>query len=203
MRFALLALSALGGLMAPTGSYGQTVTFSPQGASALKSLTGKVIPSVQIVGVIVCPAVGNASNISAGRLYGAAVQARFSPILPKFAVSVIQSTVARNWRQYALEAAQVLSIAAVGLTASGVIKSTAQVTVGLATGHSIADYVSDRIRAKLPDAAPLILALLDPESKLDLSDGCRSSAILSLFGKGIQNTAVRIDLADTIGQNKP
>lgn len=171
-----------------TACFAQSIQFSPQGASALKALTGKRIKGVQIVSVIACPAVISIPSISGGELYSAAITQGYEPILPQFAAAVITDAAASNKWQIALEVFRVASIAAI---VAGTRSLNATQLLVINGAHQIGDELSSRIQTRLPNPAPLISALLDPEKTLDITHGCQVSAILAVYPSEIKPPKVK------------
>ena len=159
----------------------QSISFAPQGAAALKALTGKRIKGIQIVSVIACPATISLPSIQGGEVYREAIARGYEPILPAVARAVVNDTVQKNWRVYALETFKVASIVAAGLGAGGVVKMSAGQLSALVIGHQVGDDIAERITERLPNATPLIASLLDPGTRLDITQGCQTSAILAVF----------------------
>ena len=176
MRILALCLFSL-------SAYAQSISFSPQGAAALRALTGKRIKGIQIISVIACPATISIPSISGGEIYAESIRQGYQPILPAFARSVVADAVAHNWRVYAIEAFKVASIAGVGLGAGKIVAMSTAALSALTIGHQIGDEISTRMQGRLPDPTPLMNALLDPSAKLDISQGCQVSAILAVYSK--------------------
>lgn len=181
-----LALVMLG-----VSAWGQTVTLSPI----------RHVGKLQEVSVFVCPIPSAVLLVNAGRVYGAAVQARFAPILPTASAPVVASNVSNDWRNWVLEILDAASLAAAvaistqaGATAEESNRWLKWVSRVLSF-HSVTEFFKARLRAKAPDPASLTAGLLDPDGKLDLSAGCKSSKILSLYGRGIQDVAVKVDIS--------
>lgn len=174
MRFILLLGLSVSG-------FSQDILFSPQGASALRALTGKRIPGVQIVSVIACPARISLPSIGGGEIYAESIRQGYQPILLDFAPSVINEAVASNKKQIVLEAFKVASIVAAGLGAGGVVKMSMAEISALVIAHQVGDELSARIKERLPNPGPLMSALLDPAKDLDIRDGCKVSSILAVY----------------------
>lgn len=161
-----------------------TVAFSPQGPTALKALTGKVIPSVQLMFIDVCAE--GVATIPAGKVYEAAVRANISPIGPATASTILTQTAGRNWRVYVLETYKVLSIVGVTLVASDTIKqklSDKGITAGMLAATNIAaDQISNNLKSRVPDPTPLLTTLLGADTVFSFSGpGCRSGAIVTVY----------------------
>lgn len=184
MKPLLLALLAV-------ASYAQqTLSFAPQGVAALQTLTGKRVKGVQVVSVIAC----GTGTLTGGVIYTEADKAGFSILDPQVSVALVNSTVSRNWRQYLLLAIREGSQIAIPLGAGKIITMSSQALVGLSLAHGIADDITPFIQGRLPNATPLLSALVDPAKSFDLSKGCQSGLLLSVYGKGYRSTSTTISL---------
>lgn len=168
----------------------QTIMLSPQGEAALKALSGKRIKGVQIVSVIAC----GDRVLHGGTIYSEAIKAGFAPMPPIVAQAVLNNAVSHNWRFYAIEAFKVVSITAAGLGAGRIVSMSPELLSAMVLGHQIGDELAARSAERFPNPVPLLSALLNPSADLDLSKGCQSAFLLSLYGRGLQTRAVSISV---------
>ena len=157
-------------------------SIAPQGAEALRALTGKRIKGVQVLSVTVCSDVP--ASISGGMLYQAVARAGIAPISSKLAPAIIERTVDRNWRKIAIELIRSATLIGATLTSSGVITATKTVTNLLIVAHTAGDEVSGILQSRLPDATPLLSNLLASEATISLgAGGCHEALMLAVYSK--------------------
>lgn len=158
-----------------------TVSFSPQGAAALKALTGKQIPGVGMYQVVVCSPSG--FPIPAGKVYQIATDHGIAPLAPQTAAALFKRTVSMNWRNIALMAGVDASIGIPVLGQAGLVSMSSKWIVSLLTGHVLFDSVQNQIRQNIPDPAPVLNSLLDPDSMISFAGACKSSSMVTVYHK--------------------
>jgi hypothetical protein len=158
----------------------QTISFAPQGAAALKALTGKRIKGIQIVSVVACPATISIPTILGGEVYREAMAQGYTPIMPQFARAVVNDAVAKSPGKRFIEGAALVTIIGAGIATGKINPTWSRV---LLSGHQVLDQVVADVQAVLPNSGPLTAALLDPAAKLDITAGCQSAAILAVYPK--------------------
>ena len=155
-----------------------TVSFSPQGAEILKTMTGKRIKGVGIHELVIC----SSGTVQAGAVYQLAVSNGILPISPAQAGTLFRQTAARSVPAIMLAGAGYASLGIPVLGQAGVISMTSRLIVGILSGHALFDSFRGQVQAQLPDPTPLLTALLDPEAVLTLT-GCKESKMITRFGK--------------------
>lgn len=180
-------------MLSPFCLRGQQVTFSPQGAAALKALTGKRIPSFQIVSVLAC-AETNAASLTGGSVYELAAQAGYQWIDPDAAAVIINRTVAFNGWTLAENALIDGSSFGALLVAGGVIKAGASILTSLIAGHSFLDQVQGRLKGYAPDPTPVLRKLLQADTVLSLQPHqCIDRYLGAQFHKNAQPQTFHLD----------
>lgn len=158
-----------------------TVSFSPQGAAALKALTGKQIQGIGIYQLIVCSPSG--FPIPAGHVYQVATDHGIAPLAPATAAALFKRTVDHNWRNIAIMAGVDASIGIPVLGQAGLISMSSKYIVSLLTGHVLFDSLQRQLQANIPDPAPVLSTLLDPDSMISFAGACKSSSMVTVFHK--------------------
>lgn len=158
-----------------------TVSFSPQGAAALKALTGKQIQGVGMYQVIACSPSG--FPIPAGHVYQVATERGISPLAPAVAAALFRRTASLNWRQIAITAGVDASIGIPVLGQAGLISMSSKYIVGLLTGHALFDSLQKQLQANTPDPGPVLERLLDPDSMINFAGACKSSTLVTVYHK--------------------
>jgi hypothetical protein len=181
-RPAKVDIIAINGLTASTPST-STVSFSPQGAKVLETLTGKRISGVGIHDLVICSPGG--ASIRGGAIYQLAVAQGIQPISPALARALFRQTVQRNWRNTVLRGAGYASLGIPVLGQAGVISMTSRWIVSLLSGHVVFDALQSDLRANLPDPEPVLGSLLDPEGIVTFAGNCRESKMVTRFGRNV------------------
>jgi hypothetical protein len=142
-------------------------------------MTGKRIKGVGIHELVICSPTG--VPVQGGAVYQLAVKQGISPISPRLAGSLITRTVQRNWRNKALNYGGAATLALPVLGQAGVISMTSRFVVALLGGHLFFDDISGQLRANLPDPAPLLDSLLQPDSVLAFAGTCHESTMVTRY----------------------
>ena len=148
----------------------QTITFSPQGAEALRQFTGKRISGEQLVGVLVKAPLDRPVQVSGGDIFQAASAAGFAWRTPDVAKYNLSRTAQFNKRTVWIHILQTLSSTAVSALTSGLISVPMEYQAGPAIGHSLVDQTIPFIRFRVPDPSRLLEKLFDTDT-VTLSPG--------------------------------
>jgi hypothetical protein len=158
-----------------------TVSFSPQGAKVLETLTGKRISGVGIHDLVICSPLD--LPVRAGSVYQLAVAQGISPLSPALATALFRSTVNRNWRNIALDIGADASVGIPVLGQAGIISMSAKWVTALLSGHFVFDSMKARLTSHLPDPTPVLGSLLDPGSVLTFMGSCREAMMITRYGR--------------------
>jgi hypothetical protein len=165
------------------------VSMSPQGAEALKALTGKRVPGVQIVAVTTCS--DAAVAISGGALYQAAAGAGIATISARLAPAIIARSVDRNWKKITVDVIGAASGIAAGWAPAGA-------ATALIAGHLVGDQVSGFLRPRIPDPSVLLTGLIDASARFDVdAGGCREGFMLAAFRKNAAPIVLKLSSGGT------
>lgn len=163
--------------------FGQTISFSPQGAESLKSLTGQTIKGVQIVEVTTCSQ-GAPFGISGGDIVQAAVRGGLSPISSKIVPVITNKAVRRSLPSILLTVGTELALELPVLQVSGLIRIGTQVATGLLLAHQLADQAKPFVQSRVPDPTPLLTALIDPTTSYKVPEtgqGCVTGFLVARY----------------------
>lgn len=152
----------------------QTVSFAPQGASALKALTGKRIAGVGAMSAIVCSE--NESSVSAGVVYQAAAKQGIATLDPAVAKALINRTVMLNWRNVGMFFWRTGSLSLIAAMTGGAFAASKSVQTAITLAHGTGDEVASYVVQHVPDPTAWTSQLLDPSSVItvDTASRCRS-----------------------------
>lgn len=184
-----LAITVL--LFAPLRA--QTVTFSPQGAAALRALTGKRISGFQIVSVMAC-ADAMSAGFSGGEIYQKASQQGYQWIDPMATTAILERTVQFN-------AANLIPVLLTSGTAGfslllsgGIIKATSSSWLtALIASHGVLDQASNQIRGYAPNPATVVDNLLRPTDSFSLaSSQCIERYLGAVYNKQYRPSTVKL-----------
>ena len=180
----LLAALSVALPVTPPGTSGAsaqiTVSFSSQGASVLKALTGKRISGVSLNAVVVCSA--SPATIPIGRIYQLAAQHGISYLKPEEARALILRTVSFNWTNLLLDALTDGPQGAAFLGASKLVSMSNPVIAALIGSSAIIGLATKRIKTFAPDPSPLLKDLLDPKATMTFTTaGCNSGIIATRY----------------------
>ncbi len=167
-------------------SMGASVSFSPQGAEALKTVAGRKIPGVGLTEVVLCSS--TTEVVSNGRVYQAAVRNGLSPLSPALASATLGRIAATNFWSLALDGITDLGGLTAALGAAHVIQMTDQMVTGLAMARPAVDIAKIRVRARIPNPAPFEGMLLDPtKSSVFTGPGCLDLLMVTKYVPGAKD----------------
>lgn len=147
--------------------FGQAnITFSPQGSSVLRALTGKRISGFQIVAAMACD-----FTVSGGQIYEAATQQGYAWTAPEATATLITRTANIDWRNIVPTLLANGTSGAALLVAGGVIHAPAAWLTGLIAGHGALDLVQSQIRAYAPDPTQVLSKLAQVSETITLEPG--------------------------------
>jgi len=155
-----------------------TVTFTPQGS--LPWLPRNVVTDY----LIICAPPG--TSVPAGSLYQLASDNGIAPLSPAIAKSLLYRNKSLNKWTLLLDAATAGSLAIPVLGQSGVISMSSKWVVTLLGSHAVLDYATTQIASRIPDPAPTIDLLLDPNAILSFNGAC-VEATMAVVKAGVGN----------------
>jgi|SRR6185295_11365174 len=169
----------------PVVSPSVTVSFSGQGAEALRALTGKRIPGIQMVQGTVCS--HGTGSVSVGAVIQEAHRQRFQTLLPSVGTAIVQRTVNLNWRNITMNVFRIATGTALMIFTGGTVTASAAVTSGVAYAHGFSDTLP-LLFTGVPKPDPYLNSVADFNSKLELSgtpemEDCRSILFTAVYGK--------------------
>lgn len=141
-----------------------TVSFTPQGS--LPWLPKNVDTDY----LIICGLAG--TSVQSGRIYQLANEKKIMPLSPSSAKSLLFRRKAMNPWTLALDVGTAASLALPVLGQSGVISMSSKWAVATLSGHAVFDYVQGQVQSRIPDPAPTIDLLLDPNNVLIFTGSC-------------------------------
>jgi hypothetical protein len=159
-----------------------TISFSGQGAEALRAMTGKRVRGVGLESVVTCST--GTVKLPAGRIYQLAIQHGISPIDPDVAESLIKRKVGFSIFNIL---PSVLSDGTGGIAVLGAAKVIAMSSpwlVGLTAASATINLVEKQIQSHAPDPAPLFKLLLDPANAISFAEAGCSRAMMVVRYKG-------------------
>lgn len=162
-----------------------TVSFSSQGAEALKAMTGKKIRGVGLTAVTVCST--DIAHVPVGTVFQNAISHGISPIDPDIAIAMVNRKV--GFSIYHI-LPHIVSDGAAGvavLMAGRVISATNPWLVGLISLAEVGKIAQQQFESHAPDPAPLFKSLLDPNASMDFSGkACHRGMMVTRY-KGKQS----------------
>lgn len=172
---------------------GVCVTYSSQGAAALKAMTGKRIKGFQLVQANVCA--DHDTKFGAGRIIQQANAMGIQTIGGRAGAAVVQQTVDLNWRKLLMIGVQVGTSVALGVTTSGVVASSKAITTGIALGHIAMDELPNVLRPGTPNPDPFLSSVLDEGGQVNLAAGaCVSTMFAGTWDKNSPRVTGKIQL---------
>lgn len=177
----------------PAACTGVCVTYSSQGATALRALTGKRIKGFQLVQATTCA--DHDAKFGAGRIIQQANAMGIQTLSAKTGAAVVQQTVDLNWRKLLILGVQVGTSVALGVTTSGVVTSSKAITTGIALGHLALDELPTVLKPGTPNPDPFFSAALDESGQVTISAGaCVSAIFAGTWDKNSPKVTGRIQL---------
>lgn len=172
---------------------GVCVTYSSQGAAALKAMTGKRIKGFQLVQATTCA--DHDARFGAGRIIQQANAMGIQTISGKAGAAVVQQTVDLNWRKLLMIGVQVGTSVALGVTTSGVVASSKAITTGIALGHIAMDELPNILKPGTPNPDPFLSSVLDEGGQINLAAGsCVSTMFAGTWDKNSPKVIGRVQL---------
>jgi hypothetical protein len=146
---------------------GVTVSFASQGPQALKAMTGKLVPHMQIIKANVCAPSTGIANV--GKIISLANKMGIADIDKDIAASMVTQTVDRGWRHLFMVIATETSGIAASIFVPGIVAAPKAVSTGLLGGHIFLDHAPVLIAPGAPTPAPLLNSLLDASANVAFS----------------------------------
>lgn len=146
-----------------------SVSFTPQG-------TLPWLPrDVAISYLVICaPA---ATAVPAGLVYQLADVSGIGPLSPSAAKSLLYRQRSLNKWAILLEIGKDASLAIPVLGQSGVVAMSSKWVVAMLSGHAIFDALAGQVQSRIPDPAPTINLLLDPNTVLQFTGPCMDATM--------------------------
>ncbi len=175
-RFISLAIVVAGLAHAQTRFY---VSYSPQGAEALKTVVGKLIKGDGLTQAVVCA--DGTGDLDNGRVYQTAVQNGLPTRTPLVAAATLARAAEDSPASLAVDGLGDLGTAIGLLGVTNVVTMPTQVKVGLTVAKPVVDLTKLRFSARKPQ--PDLARLLDPSAKTHFSVvGCVDALMVTAYG---------------------
>lgn len=149
----------------------QTITLSPQGPEALRSLTGRRIPGFQLVAAMPCAPDDKPVEFVGGDVYRAATEARYAWQAPEVAERILTRNAGLNWRNVLIFSLQSASSVATMAMGGGIVSATGSAIAGAAIGHGLVDSAVPFVQSRRPDPQPVAGMLFKPDQRYVLPPG--------------------------------
>lgn len=160
-----------------------SVTFTPQGPLPW-------LPrNVAIDYLIICAPPN--TSVPTGSIYQTASANGISPLSPAAAKSELYRRQSFNGWSLLLDTATMGSLAIPVLGQSGIISMSTKWVVAALGGHAVFDYASTRISAAIPNPAPTIDILLDPNATLIFTGACVEATMAVVNNKSQKSARKR------------
>ena len=164
---------------------GVTVSYSSQGAAALRAVTGKRIVGFQMVQATVCS--GHDAKVPVGLIIQQAGSLGIQTIDNQAGLAIVNKTVSMDWRSLAKIGLVAGLSVGTALTVGGVIHTSIGITRGLTFGHLFIDQILPPLFAVgAPQPDPFVNAAKEPDSTLELAAGsCKRVMFGAVYPKSV------------------
>lgn len=182
MKFSIILV-----LCGPLAAQGVSLRFNPEPMEVLEALRVK---HFGLWSVSLCSELPYQRNVKPEEIRARAGQLKL--IGPNRARLLLAQRQAASWPSIVVRVVEYLSIGAVVVTASELVKVQPNVIAGLGLGVGTAHVVADRLREEVPDTGPLLAELLEGEVPLKPGD-CATRSVFAGLTKGAGPFEARIE----------